>query len=348
MKTVLYNTKEIPVIAEPEVLVVGGGPGGLGAGVMAARAGARTLLVERNGSPGGMPVFGEVTPFMPNHVHGMLMDRPVCVEWCRKMYEYRSPVEKLKWPWNEQSATSHIDRSDAALAMEDLLTEAGTELLYHHTLVDVIREEKTITHAVFHSKSGFSAIRAKIFIDSTGDGDLAALAGAPFEFGNEEGCCQPMTTCFKMCGVDWSLMPPENVINEIFRQARDRGEVECCRENVLFFRFMGEDVVHFNTTRILRRSAVDGRELSEAEIEGRRQIRQFVRMLVTRVPGFENARLRSIATHIGVRESRRIMGEVYQTADDFKCRAKYPDGVVRVNYSIDIHKTLSIRRVTMG
>lgn len=337
MEIIKYNEKEIPVIAEPDVLVVGGGPGGLGAGVMAARGGAKTLLVERYGCLGGMAVFGEVTPFMPNHVKQMSLDRPVYVDWCRQMRKYRSEEEQNKKPWDEKWASGDIAKDDAMLAMEDLLLEAGTALLYHHTLVDVIMKDGRIDAAVFHSKSGFCAVRAGIFIDSTGDGDLAALAGAPFEFGNENGFCQPMTTCFKMCRVDRSRMPETERMNELYREARLRGEIECCRENVLWFTHLEDDVVHFNTTRIIRKSGVCGKELSDAEIEGRRQIRQYVCFLRDHVPGFENARIHSIAHHVGIRESRRIVGEVYQTIDDFMKKSKYPDGVVKVNYPIDIH-----------
>lgn len=337
MERIFYNTMDIPVIAEAGVLVVGAGPGGLGAAVMAARSGADTLLVERYGIPGGTPTLGEITPFMPNHVQGRLLDRPVCVEWARRMSEYRSVKERQMWPWNEDSAVDHIDKNDAALAMEDLLLEAGVRLLYHHTLVDVIKNDDKIEAAVFHSKSGFCAIRAKVFIDSTGDGDLAALAGAVVEVGNEEGFCQPMTTCFKLSGVDYSRMPSRKEINDIFNTARQNGEVHCCRENVLFFSTLEDDVVHFNTTRVIQKSAISGVELSEAELEGRKQLREFVRMLVEKVPGFENARIRSIAHHIGVRESRRIRGKVYQTLEDFKNQAKFPDGIARCNYCVDIH-----------
>ena len=117
MEIIKYNEKEIPVIAEPDVLVVGGGPGGLGAGVMAARGGAKTLLVERYGCLGGMAVFGEVTPFMPNHVKQMSLDRPVFVDWCRQMRKYRSEEEQNKKPWDEKWASGDIAKDDAMLAM---------------------------------------------------------------------------------------------------------------------------------------------------------------------------------------------------------------------------------------
>ncbi len=338
MKTMKYKVdQEIPVIAETDVLVVGGGPGGVCAGVMAARSGVKTLLVERYGCLGGMAVFGEVSPFMRSHVNDRALDRPVYVDWCRQMRLYRSEEVNRKIPFDENYAAGMVSKDEAMLAMEDLLLEAGARIIYHHTLVDVIMEDGRIAAAVFHSKSGYCAVQAKIFIDSTGDGDLAVLAGAPFEFGNEDGFCQPMTTCFKLAGVDRSRMPDRAGINVIYDKIKAEGKIDCPRENVLWFLTPEEDVIHFNTTRIIKKSAVNGLELSEAEIEGRRQVRQFVDFLRRYVPGFEQARIHSIAHHVGVRESRRILGLVYQTAEDFKKAAKYPDGVVKANYPIDIH-----------
>ena len=342
MNTINYRlNRDIPVIAEPDVLIVGGGPGGLGAGVMAARQGARTMLVERYGCAGGTAVFGEITPFMCNHVEHLTLDRPVYVEWCRQMQKYRSDADKKREPFNpdldENIFNRRISKDEAALAMEDLLLEAGVELLYHHELVDVVMKDGRIDAAVFSSKSGLCAIRAKVYVDSTGDGDLAVLAGAPFEFGNAEGLCQPMTTCFKLSGVDRSRMPEKAVINERYLAAVARGDIHCTRENVLFFNYIDEDVIHFNTTRVIKKSGVDARELSQAEIEGRQQVREFLRFLRAEIPGFENARIHSMAHHIGVRESRRILGEAFQTAEDFKTCAKYPDGIAKVRYQIDIH-----------
>ena len=342
MNTIRYRIdREIPVIAEPEVLVVGSGPGGLGAAVMAARRGARTMLVERYGCAGGTAVFGEITPFMCNHVENRTLDLPVYAEWCAKMQEYRSDLDKAREPFNPELDTAvsnrKISKDEAALAMEDLLLDAGVELLYHHTLVDVVMEHGAIAAAVFSSKSGLCAVRARIYIDSTGDGDLAVLAGAPFEFGNGEGLCQPMTTCFKLSGVERDRMPEKTVINDLYSAAVARGDLHCTRENVLFFSYIDPDVVHFNTTRVIKKSGVNARELSQAEIEGRRQVREFLRFLRREVPGFENARIHSMAHHIGVRESRRILGEVYQTSEDFKTCAKYPDGIAKVRYQIDIH-----------
>ena len=199
MSTVSYQIKkDIPVIAEADVLVIGGGPGGLGASVMAARAGAKVILVERYGVLGGMAAQGEVSPFMPNHVQtrdengniltNHTLDRPVYVEWINKMYSYLP--EKFTEKKNSAVACGcgDIPKDVSSLAIEDLCLEAGVKILYHHTLADVrMDDDGHITEAIFLSKSGFVAIRAKAFVDSTGDGDLSVLAGAPSEFGGESG-----------------------------------------------------------------------------------------------------------------------------------------------------------------
>ncbi len=332
-----FSKMEIPVIAEHDIVVIGAGPGGLGAGVIAAREGSDVLVVERYGSSGGMAVYGEVMPFMSNHLHGATMDRPVYVDWCRKMWEFHSDTEKEMYPFDAEVCGGFITKPEAMLAMESLLLDAGAKLLYHHTLIGVIMKDGRIDTAVFYSKSGLCGIRAKIFVDATGDGDLAVYAGAPFEFGNADGYCQPMTTCFKVGNVDRDNMPPHEEINRLYREAKESGTLDCPRENVLFMWTAEKDVVHFNTTRIIKKSGVDGKDLSDAEIEGRRQIRDFVLFLRNSIRGFEHAVLHSIAHHVGIRESRRIKGLVYQTADDFFNAAKYPDGIARVNYSIDIH-----------
>ena len=336
-KTAYSRDLEIPVIASVDVLVIGGGPGGLGASVMSARSGAKTLLVERYGCLGGMVFQGEVTPFMANHYQGKSLDRLIYLEWCQRMLEYRTEEERKANPPCPDFRLFPIAKDDAMLAMEDMILESGAQILYHHTLADVITEDGKIKYAVFQSKSGLTAIESKVFVDSTGDGDLAVLAGCEYEIGNDDNYCQPMTTCFKLSHIDRSRMPEHPEINRLYDEAKERGEIHCLRENVLFFYTLEDDVLHFNTTRIIKKSGVNAFELSEAEIEGRKQIREYLAFFRKYVPGFENARIQSIASHVGIRETRRIRGIVYQTKDDFFSRAKYPDSIIRCNYMIDIH-----------
>ena len=328
MDTVRYEiARDLPVLHEADVIVAGGGPGGLGAAVMAARCGAKTLLVERYGFLGGMAVSGEVHPFMANHVDNQPLDGPVYTEWIDRMHTYVTGEAKER----------HISKDAAMLAAEDLCLEAGVELLFHHSLADVLVAGRAVDALVLFSKSGLTAAKGKVYIDCTGDADLAARAGCEIEEGGPSGHCQPMTLCFKLGGIDPSRVPDRDEINRLYDEARSRGEIECTRENVLFFDWLENDVVHFNTTRIIHRSGTSGLDLSAAEVEGRKQLRQFLRFFRAHVPGYEDARIHSIAAHVGVRETRRVLGKTYLQRADFEEGRKFREAIARVRYPIDIH-----------
>jgi hypothetical protein len=338
--TVEYNVnRNIPVVAEADVVVVGGGPGGVCAAVAAAKNGAKTVLVERYGALGGMASFGEVSPFMSNHAHGKYLTKGVFTQWCKRMREYlESEIQQQEFDESYMDFFSRIvDKNVSMLVLEELCLESNVKLLYHHNLCDVVMNDGKITSAIFNSKSGFVAVNGKVFIDSTGDGDLAVLAGCTSMYGNSEGNCQPMTTCFKLSGIDRTLYPDRAGINVIYDKLKAEGKINCPRENVLWFNTWSGDTVHYNTTRIIKKSGVNGVELSEAEIEGRRQVREYFEFLKNNVPGCKNARISSIAHHVGIRESRRIKGVIVQTEEDFDTAKKYPDAIAKASYSIDIH-----------
>lgn len=328
MTTQLYRlSKRLPVLAEADVVVAGGGPGGLGAAVLAARAGARTVLVERYGFLGGMASAGEVHPFMHNHVDGRPLDTPVYTDWLAAMQAY----------WPTEAGCLHISKDGAMLAAEDLCRQAGVEILYHHTVTDTVVCKGRLQALIVHSKSGLGAVRAPVYVDCTGDADVAALAGCAFEQGGPSGHCQPMTLCFKLCRVDRARAPDGGTLTRLYHEAKARGEIQCPRENVLCFSWLEPDVVHFNTTRVIHRAGTSGTDLCAAEMEAREQLRQYLRFLRAHVPGFEAARLHSVAHHIGVRETRRVLGQAYLTREAFLARQKFPDAIARARYPIDIH-----------
>lgn len=339
--------RDLPVTHSVDVAVFGGGPGGLGAAVMAARAGARVLLVERYGLPGGMASFGEVHPFMVNHAGTTCMDRPVYTEWIERMHGYLAeshPARHLRGPEVVAHEDRLIPKEAAALAAEDLCLEAGVQLLYHHTLADAVREGDQIAAAILLSKSGLTAVRAKQYVDCTGDADLAALAGCEFEEGGPSGYCQPMTLCFKLENVkkvdraNWAGGEGMRTrLNAVYREAKERGELDHPREDVLTFSWLADDVVHFNSTRIIHRRGTNGSELSEAEVAARRQMRDLLRLFRERVEEFRDCEIRSMGHHIGVRETRRVKGLAWLTRADYVARSKFPDAIARVNYPIDIH-----------
>lgn len=337
IETVDYSINhKIPVVIEAEVIVIGGGPGGMGAAVAAARNGADTVLIERYGCLGGMASVGEVFPFMLNHLDGKTLDKPIFVDWVDAMRKYRADYDG-KIDEDVKDSRYCYFKNEAILAMEDLCLEAGVRLIYHHNLFDAIVKNNKIESVILFSKSGLIAAKAGVFIDCTGDADLAAKSGCECEYGNEDNLCQPMTLCFKLSGVDVDRMPTRPEISALYDEARARGEIQCLRENVLWMFTSQKDVIHFNTTRVVKKSAINGIELSEAEIEGRKQLRQYLKFFRRHVPGFENSRIHSIAHHIGVRESRRVVGIDYIGLETFEQAAKYPDGIARVRYEVDIH-----------
>lgn len=338
--------QELELKQKAEIIVLGGGPGGIGAAVAAAREGKDVLLVEHYGYLGGMATVGEVNPFMPNHIDGESLDQGIYTDWLDRISYYTGMDDNKRV----------IDPPSASLAAEDICLEAGVKLLFHHRLVSVETEGGKITGLVLHSKDGLSLVQADIYIDSTGDGDLAALAGCPFEMGGESSdAVQPMTMCFKLrvaaedLAYIGELSPETPAIKfakteEVFEQIQDAylaakadGRIDCPRQNILMFPGTDYKTVHFNSSRVISKSAVDGDQLSEAEIEGRQQVRQIFDCLRQNVPIFKNSRIHSIATQIGVRESRRISGHNYMVRQDFVDAAKYDDGIIRVNYPIDIH-----------
>ena len=340
MKSIYYTVnKNIPLVADADVVVVGGGPGGVCAAIAAARMGAKVILAERYGALGGMASFGEVAPFMSNHANGEYLTQGIFKEWRERMKTaLASEIQQQYFDESYMDVRSRIvDKNISMLLLEEMCLESGVKLLYHHNLCDVIMDGRKIKAAVFSSKSGFTAVQGKVFIDSTGDGDLAVLSGCEAMIGNEDGLCQPMTTCFKLSGIDRSRFPDRAGINAIYNEVKERGEITCPRENVLWFNTWSGETVHFNTTRVVKKSGINAVELSEAEIEGRRQVREYFEFLKKHVLGCENARISSIAHHIGVRETRRIKGLIVQTAEDFDTAKKYPDAIAKASYCIDIH-----------
>ncbi len=331
--------QSLPIRDEADVIVLGGGPGGLGSAIAAARHGADVLLVEHYGFLGGMATAGEVNPFMPNHLEKESLDTGIFEEWLERMGTYGG----------QRGSSRTFDPQAARLAAEDLCKEAGVRLLYHHRLAHSEYSDNRINGIVLHSKSGLSAAQAKQYIDSTGDADLAAMSGCEFNFGNDAGDphVQPMTLCFKLLLDENDISEgkdPGNYLREIndqiqdaYHRAQDEGRTSNPRENVLMFRGVEDKVVHFNSTRIIHKSSVNGEELSEAEIEGRKQLRELIEILRAEVPLFKNSKLYSIAPQIGIRESRRIVGRYTVTLDDYRRGRTYEDGIARVTYPVDIH-----------
>lgn len=318
-----------------EVLVVGGGPGGVPAAIAAARQGARVILVERYGFLGGMATAGLVNPFMV-YWAGEYGKYEPAKQLSRGIFE--EIIQKLSSLSGLAKDRQTFDPEAMKFALQEMVHEAGVEVLLHTLVTGADVEDNTITKVYGENKSGQCEFRAEIFIDSTGDCDLAARAGAPFEVGREkDGLTQPMTLNFRVGGVDKSRIPTRDEINRLYKEDKRAGKIDNPREDVLFFNTLQDDILHFNTTRVVRRDATNGEDLSRAEFEARRQVWQVVEFLRSKVPGFERAYLLLTATQIGVRETRRIQGPYVLTEKDVLSARKFEDGIARGAYDIDIH-----------
>lgn len=325
----------LPLAAQAEVVVCGGGPAGLCAAVAAAEEGADVLLLERYGFLGGMATAGLVNPFMEYRTAdpergGELktVNAGLFLEIVRRLEESGG--------WNpEQLAFDPEVMKQVAL---DLALESRVRLRLHTLLIGAYAEEGRIRRVAIASKSGLEAVAGEVFVDCTGDADLCALAGAEFQQGREEdGLCQPMTLNFRVGGVDQERMPSREEITARYEAAKARGEIDNPRENVLWFYTTRPGEIHFNTTRVVGRQGTDADDLTAAEIGARTQVKQMIAFLRREIPGFEHCYLSATGTQIGIRESRRVLGDYVLTADDVLSARDFADGIARACYPVDIH-----------
>jgi len=316
------------------LVVAGAGPAGCAAAIAAARLGAEVWLIERYGFPGGMATAGLVHPWMTYHAGEKQIIGGVFAEI----------VEKLKareaFKDSEHFGQRHhcFDPEALKQVLLGMLLEAGVRLVFHAFVVDAKAREGKIHSLLLASKSGLEEIRPQMVVDATGDADLAAWAGAAYEKGRpEDGLMQPMTLHFRMGGVEILRMPSREEMNARYAEAKAAGEISCPRENLLWFDTTAPDQIHFNTTRVTQADGTRREDLTRAEIEARRQTEQVAAFLQKRVPGFERAYLLMTAPQIGVRETRRLLGEYLLTAEDVLGARKFPDGIALGSYPIDVH-----------
>ncbi len=315
------------------LIVVGGGLTGVAAAVSAAREGLSVLLAERNGWLGGAMSNSLVYPFMGwwtreqgNSVKDL--SDGIFTEMRGRLSQYKKTDKK-----------NHYDPEYFKFVFDDMVEEAGVEVLYHACLCKVNTEEDAVTSLEFATKSGMIELQAELFIDASGDGDLMAFAGCDYQLGrDEDGLCQPMTTCFRLYNVDVNAFRqqlPE--MQALYTEKQQRGELTNPRENLLVFYGIGDGVVHFNTTRVIRHDPTDPFDLSKAEILARKQIREMVRFLKENFSSCQAAEIMAIAPEIGVRESRKLRGVHILTEEELKNCTKFEDAIALGNYDIDIH-----------
>jgi hypothetical protein len=227
-----------------------------------------------------------------------------------------------------------------------MLIDAGVDVFYHTYLIDVEVKDTRLISIKVVSKNGIRQLSALNFIDSTGDADLAALAGLKFDVGRpSDGLTQAMTVSFRMANVDktemqatGSLRKARALVEPYFQEAIASGElIYPYRNFVHFYDHPRHGVLHFNMTRINEVSGLSSNDLTKAEIEGRNQVYIITEWLIKTVPWFKDSYIEKIACQVGVRETRHIRGLYTMTQDDITQARKFKDGVARSRYFIDIH-----------
>ncbi len=333
-----------------DVVVAGGGPAGVPAAVAAARQGAQVLIVERFGFLGGMATAGLVNPWMPfQETVGPWKERDKdIIEGVLKEINDRLGAKGGLAAKSGREARI-FDPEILKIVLQEMVEEAGVSLLCHAVVCGCEREGASLSSIKVAVKGDVVDVKAKVFIDCTGDADLSAAAGAVIEKGRgEDGKTQPCTLNFRLGGVDRDAFdawqdkyreenPDERLGHSLILKWQKAGKLSCPRDNFLIFSTNRRDVLHFNQTRIVNVDVTDPNDMTRAQVEGTRQVWEFVELFRAEVGGLENCYIHSIAPQIGVRESRRVVGDYVLTESDVLGAAKFDDGIVRCNYVIDIH-----------
>lgn len=335
-----------------DVIVAGGGLAGVTAAVAAARQGADVLLLEQYGYLGGMATTASVNPFMAycaKYGEGEKFD------WAQIANAgiFLSIIEALKKLGGLHSNRITFHPEVLKLVLDRLVQQAGVQVLFHCFLAEDEVSDDRIQSVTVVSKGGVFRLKARVFVDATGDADLAAFSGCPYTVGDEEGLCQPMTLCFDMGNVDTSVYAPvwgwydgsypgdsascEKTVNEAFRRKKEMGEIDIQSEGISTYASCIPGAIHFNTTHVCGVTPMDVCATSRAEITAREQMWQVVELMKQSAPGFEKACLLSSGVQIGARESRRIVGDVVLNEQDILTCRKFEDSIARGTYSIDIH-----------
>lgn len=319
---------EVPVRSQTDVLVIGAGPAGFGAAVTAARAGAEVTLVERGGKAGGMWTLGLVSPFFD------------CKKKSGLNQELREELEKNgNWGGLWDIA---FDPAAMTMLLDKYLLDASIDFLPYTMAVETISEDNQVTGVIVENKSGAQAILAGAVIDCTGDGDVAAAAGAEYRMGREGGGgWQPMTMMFKLGGIrnEYDKNNAGDWYKELIKRVPEEEVLALVPFNfpaVIRLPRRGEALVQW--THIRKMSGINGDDLAKAVMEGRCQVRRALELLKKIPDILGDIYLLELPELIGVRESRRIVGDYTVSDDDVRNGGVHPDAVCKVLFGIDIHE----------
>jgi hypothetical protein len=333
-----------------DVVVAGAGIAGISAAIKAAREGASVLLIEHYGFVGGMSTAGMVSPFMKHSINGEPLVRGVFEDIEIEMQNRNGMID------------NGFYASSFRAAAFNLLDKAHSSILLNCEIVKVNRTENKINSLSVLINGIEYEVIAKVFIDTTGDAQLLFLGNFPFNKGDEKsGKLQALTLFFRIINIDikavteyakknknnffdWmeydfdfsKIISIAGYFNQV-KKAINEGRLQEDVQYIFFTTLPESGEGSFNTSNILGIDASTSFGLTEAELVGRKQVYEIVKILQDEIPGFENSILLETAVQVGVRETRRAIGEYIVTGDDIKFAKKFDDAVARACYGIDIH-----------
>lgn len=344
MQTYQECARVLPVIAEVDVLVAGGGPAGVAAATAAGRAGLNVLMIERYGFCGGMAtagmsgavcgLFTSVKQGQPEQlVHG----------FAGEFYHHLQARHAVSDPFafGATALVVHDPQVWKDIA-DDLLAASGARVLFHTLLTGVVMEDGRLSGVIIENKSGRQVIRAKRFVDATGDADLCVKAGVSHTVGRN-GLVQYPTMVFRMSQVELPLGVSHSAPQmEAWIEQAERQGMRLPRKHIYLMPSPRPGEVMCNVTSILREDgrpidATDAADLTWAEQQGRRQVREYERFLRRYVPGYAGAWLNDVAPQIGIRQSRTIVARGRLCNDDVFQARKSVRAVARSAWCIEAH-----------
>jgi len=338
----LKNTKML-LEDQWDVIVVGGGPSGCAAAIAAAREGAKTLLIEGMGCLGGMGTSGLVPAWTPFSDGEKIVYRGIAEKVFNESKKGvpHEPKDKMDWV--------AINPEWLKLVYDRMLAEAKVKVLFFSHLASVqMTNEHEVDAIIIANKSGLTAYRAKVYVDCTGDGDLAAWAGATYTKGNAKGIAMPATHCFEIVNLTVNTKNIES-FNSLYGGNKTSpiweivasGKYPAVKDAHLCINYIGPNAVGLNSGHLFEVESTNPQSLSDAMSEGRELANQLMAGLKEFRPSiFGDSFLINTGQLMGIRESRIIEGDYKLTLNDWMARASFPDEIGRNKYFIDIHNSI--------
>ena len=349
-----------------DVVIVGGGISGSIAAIACSRMNIKTLLIEEKGCLGGALTSSGTGPMMTFHAGKEQVIKGITDELIQNLVKKGLSVGHIIDSTGYTYTVTPFDSEGLKYELETMVNDSNCDLLYHSVITKAYVEDSLLKKVDVLSCGKHFEVSAKIFIDGSGDGDLLYQAGVPFTQGRDlDGKDQPMSMNMKLADVDIDLIRDimdKNVelfpflkekagiekqasrlscsgFQDIMKEGIKKGEISFDRDIVLFFETNTKNEVIVNMSRVNNLNPVDPIEISKAEVEGRKQVWQLYKYLKKAVPGFKNSKLITTGPNIGIRSSRRLIGNYTINVEDILAGKKFEDGISACGYPVDIHSS---------